>query len=104
MKQYFYKAIIESCEEGGFSAYVPSLTGCVSEGETYEECLSNIQEAAELYLETARERGKTIEEDRAHVTFQNNIIKEPGLLRKSFSVINKYLAEERFSVCLSSLN
>ena len=47
MKDYFFKAIIESCEEGG-AAYVPSLSGCVSEGETYEECSLNIREAMEL--------------------------------------------------------
>jgi len=68
MKQYFFKAIIESCEEGGFSAYVPSLPGCVSEGETYEECLSNIKEATELYLETAQEKGIQIGEEKAHIT------------------------------------
>jgi predicted RNase H-like HicB family nuclease len=33
------------------SCYVPSLPGCVSEGETVEEALGNIQEAIELYLE-----------------------------------------------------
>ena len=68
MKQYFYKAIIESCEEGGFTAYVPSLPGCVSEGETYEECMANIREATELYIETAREMKHTISEDRIHIT------------------------------------
>ena len=67
MKQYFFKAIIEACEEGGYSAYVPSLPGCVSEGESYEECLANIREATELYLETARERGSAIIEDRTHI-------------------------------------
>ncbi len=46
MKQYFFKAIIVPGEEGGFTAYVPKLPGCVSEGETYEECLANIKEAA----------------------------------------------------------
>ena len=68
MKNYFFKAVIESCEEGGFSAYVPSLPGCVSEGETYEECSFNIREAMELYLETAQERGQLIVEDKAHIT------------------------------------
>lgn len=68
MKQYFYKAIIESCEEGGFTAYVPSLPGCVSEGETYEECLANIREATELYIETARDMKHRITEDRTHFT------------------------------------
>jgi predicted RNase H-like HicB family nuclease len=39
------------CEEGGYTIYVPSLPGCISEGETIEEALRNIQEAIELYLE-----------------------------------------------------
>lgn len=68
MKQYFFKAIIEDCEDGGYSAYVPSLPGCVSEGETYEKCLSNIKEATELYLETVKETGQIIGEDKVHVT------------------------------------
>lgn len=43
--------VLEAQEEGGFSAYVPSLKGCISEGETKEEALKNIKEAIELYLE-----------------------------------------------------
>ena len=31
--------------------YVPSLPGCISEGDTREEALANITEAIELYLE-----------------------------------------------------
>ena len=38
-------------DEGGYTAYVPSLPGCISEGNTKEEALKNIQEAIELYLE-----------------------------------------------------
>jgi len=43
--------VLRAQEEGGFSAYVPSLKGCISEGETKEEALKNIKEAIELYLE-----------------------------------------------------
>jgi predicted RNase H-like HicB family nuclease len=43
--------VLERSEEGGYSAFVPSLPGCVSEGETKEEALENIKEAIELYLE-----------------------------------------------------
>jgi predicted RNase H-like HicB family nuclease len=46
-----FKVVLVSSEDGGFTVYVPSLPGCVSEGETEEEALSNIQEAIELYLE-----------------------------------------------------
>lgn len=43
--------ILESQDEGGFTVYVPSLPGCVSQGETKPEALKNIKEAIELYLE-----------------------------------------------------
>ena len=47
------KVILEPAEEGGYTVYVPSLPGCISEGETEEEALANIKEAIELYLEPA---------------------------------------------------
>ncbi|MDA2919100.1 type II toxin-antitoxin system HicB family antitoxin [Desulfobacterota bacterium AH_259_B03_O07] len=43
--------ILEPQEEGGFTAYVPSLKGCVSQGDTKKEAIKNIKEAIELYLE-----------------------------------------------------
>jgi predicted RNase H-like HicB family nuclease len=45
------KVVLEPSEEGGFTAYVPSLPGCISEGETVEDTLVNVQEAIALYLE-----------------------------------------------------
>lgn len=45
------KVVLEASEEGGYTVYVPSLPGCISEGETVEEALRNIREAIELYLE-----------------------------------------------------
>ncbi len=45
------KVVLEPSEEGGYTVYVPSLPGCISEGETIEEAMTNIQEAIELYLE-----------------------------------------------------
>jgi predicted RNase H-like HicB family nuclease len=43
--------VLEPAEEGGYTAHVPSLPGCISEGNTREEALKNIKEAIELYLE-----------------------------------------------------
>jgi len=43
--------VLEPQEEGGFTVYVPSLPGCISQGETKEDALKNIKEAIELYLE-----------------------------------------------------
>ena len=45
------KVILEPSDEGGFTVYVPSLPGCISEGDTLEEALANIREAIDLYLE-----------------------------------------------------
>ena len=45
------KIVLEPAEEGGFAVCVPSLPGCVSEGDTEEEALKNIREAIDLYLE-----------------------------------------------------
>lgn len=46
-----FKVVLEPSEDGGYTIYVPSLPGCISEGDTEEEALKNIQEAIELYLE-----------------------------------------------------
>ena len=46
-----FQVVLEPSDEGGYTVYVPSLPGCISEGDTAEEALANIQEAIELYLE-----------------------------------------------------
>ena len=44
--------ILEPSDEGGYTVYVPSLPGCISEGDNLEDALNNIKEAIELYLES----------------------------------------------------
>lgn len=46
-----FDIILEKQEEGGYTAYVPSLPGCISQGETEKEALKNIKEAIEIYTE-----------------------------------------------------
>jgi len=43
--------VLERSPEGGYTVYVPSLPGCISEGETKATALRNIREAIQLYLE-----------------------------------------------------
>ncbi len=43
--------VLEPDDEEGFTVYVPSLPGCISEGDTREEAIENIKEAISLYLE-----------------------------------------------------
>lgn len=46
-----FTVVLEPSGEGGYTAYVPSLPGCISEGDSLNEALANIREAIELYLE-----------------------------------------------------
>ncbi len=46
-----FKVVLEKAEEGGYVVYVPSLQGCISQGESKEETLENIKEAIEVYLD-----------------------------------------------------
>ena len=45
------QVVLEPSEEGGYTALVPALPGCISEGDSKDEAIKNIQEAVALYLE-----------------------------------------------------
>ena len=47
-----YRVLIELDEDGVFVAEVPSLPGCISQGQTRAQALENIREAIALYLES----------------------------------------------------
>jgi predicted RNase H-like HicB family nuclease len=47
-----YRVLIEQDEDGVFVAEVPSLPGCISQGDTRAEATENIKEAIALYLES----------------------------------------------------
>jgi predicted RNase H-like HicB family nuclease len=56
-KVYQYTAIFEPDSKlGGYTVTIPALPGCISEGNSFEEALKNIQEAAILYLSVMRRR------------------------------------------------
>ena len=50
------RVLVHPAEEGGYWAEIPALSGCVSEGETYEETMANILEAAQGWLAVAIEQ------------------------------------------------
>jgi predicted RNase H-like HicB family nuclease len=52
--------VLEPAKEGGYTAYVPSLPGCISEGHTYKEAQKNIKEAMEGWIEVSRKIGDEI--------------------------------------------
>jgi len=61
------KVLLFQDEDGYFVAEVPSLPGCVSQGETRAEALDNIKEAIALHIEVLMERGQPIPDDNVEV-------------------------------------
>jgi predicted RNase H-like HicB family nuclease len=55
-----YTVILEQESDGGYVVSVPALPGCVSQGDSRAEALSNIREAIELYIEDCRDAGDQI--------------------------------------------
>lgn len=51
MENKNFIVLFQQEKDGGYSVSVPSLPGCFSQGDNFEEALKNIQEAIELYLE-----------------------------------------------------
>lgn len=48
------RVILEPSNEGSYTVYVPSLPGCISDGEDVDEELANIKEAIKLYIELGK--------------------------------------------------
>ena len=55
-----YTLILEREQDGGYVASVPALPGCVSQGDTREEAIRNIHEAADLYIEDCLASGDPV--------------------------------------------
>ena len=55
-----FRVLIEPDEDGIFVANVPSLPGCISQGSTRTEALSNVKEAIRAYLESLEKHGEPI--------------------------------------------
>jgi predicted RNase H-like HicB family nuclease len=49
------RIVFEPSEEGGYTAFVPALPGCISEGDSLDDARRNILEAISLYLEPTEE-------------------------------------------------
>lgn len=58
-----YEIIIYwSNEDQIFIAEIPELPGCMAHGETQDDALKNVQEAIQLWIDTAKEFGDPIPE------------------------------------------
>ncbi len=58
------KVIVHEAEEGGYWAEVPSIPGCATQGDSFEELLGNLYEAVEACLSIDVKDIKMTEKDR----------------------------------------
>ncbi len=61
-----YSIVVDPDAEGGFTVTVPALPGCITQGETVEECIAHAREAIELYLDDLVASGEPIPEEKEH--------------------------------------
>lgn len=55
-----YTVILEREPDGGYVASVPALPGCVSQGDSRDDALTNIKEAIDVYIEDCRDAGDPV--------------------------------------------
>ncbi|MBI4811460.1 MAG: type II toxin-antitoxin system HicB family antitoxin [Ignavibacteriales bacterium] len=65
--EYEYTIFLTEAEGGGYIADVPSLPGCMTQGETLEETIIFIKDAIELYLKALIDRGRKIPVENGNV-------------------------------------
>jgi len=65
-----YEIIIYwSQEDNAFIAEVPELPGCVADGKTYQEAVSNAEIIMQEWIETAKELGRPIPQSRGRLMY-----------------------------------
>ena len=62
-----YDVLFEEQQDGGFTVTVPSLPGCISEGDTFEEAKENIADAIKLYVEDLAHDGEEIPQEGTNI-------------------------------------
>ena len=65
-----YEIIIYwSAEDQAFIAEVPELPGCMADGTTYQEALSNVEIIIQQWIETAKELNRPIPQPKGKLMF-----------------------------------
>lgn len=67
MKEFEYTIILHpDTEQGGYWVTVPSLPGCISQGDTMEEAITNAKEAIGLHIESFIVKGEPVPQEDEH--------------------------------------
>ena len=67
MKELKYPFVIYPATEGGYVGEVPSLKGCLAQGETLEETLEELAVVTNLWIETAERHGDALPDLEAEI-------------------------------------
>jgi predicted RNase H-like HicB family nuclease len=65
-----YTVILEREADGGYVATVPALPGCVSQGDTHDEVMQNIRDAADLYIQDCIAAGDPVPSEAGREYFE----------------------------------
>lgn len=70
---FTFKIQLYKESEGGYTASVPVLPGCITYGENLDEAIAMAREAIELYIEELQERGEAIPDDSNTLEYSLNL-------------------------------
>jgi len=69
MSSNFEIIIYWSNDDGAFVAEVPELPGCMADGRTYQEAVTNVEVIVEEWIQTAKELGRPIPQPRGRLMY-----------------------------------
>ncbi|MEA2033976.1 MAG: type II toxin-antitoxin system HicB family antitoxin [Euryarchaeota archaeon] len=72
-KTYNFRIMLRKEPEGGYTAFVPSLPGCVTYGETIDEAIEMTKEAVELYIESLIDHNEPVPSEEEVVEYNLQI-------------------------------
>ncbi len=61
--------IFWSTEDDAFVAEVPELPGCMADGSSYQEALSNAEKVIQEWVDTAEELGRPVPQPKGRLTY-----------------------------------
>lgn len=68
-----YKIHLHKEPDGGYTAIVPALPGCISYGDDVDEAIAMVKEAIELYIDELKERNEPIPDDSNTLEYSLNL-------------------------------
>lgn len=72
-----YTVIFEPAEEGGYVVSVPTLPGCVTQADTFEEAVKSMKDAMRGYLEVLKEEGEEIPQEKENIVITKISVANP---------------------------